>query len=179
MNSKCSNQPAHPRRLVWVFAVRRLQVRTQKSFWPNTDRDRLQGYLLIARVYMTYSEIWLFCNVSCIFDFWPVHFTKCFCLDPVWKKYCPTIGISFFFLPLSVGNTDTISRSLHTLKGYCTISSLFPDILLINRLLWEKQIAENPIKKFQSKLLLLTFKVYANLILFPPTFSFLQLYLHN
>ena len=28
----------------------------------------------------------------------------------------------------------------------------FPEIFLINRYLWEKQIAENPIKKFQSKL---------------------------
>ena len=33
-----------------------------------------------------------------------------------------------------------------TLKGYCTVSSLMPEISLINRYLREKQIAENPIK---------------------------------
>ena len=36
-----------------------------------------------------------------------------------------------------------------TLKGYCTVSSLFPEISLIKRYLREKQIAENPIKKFK------------------------------
>ena len=49
-----------------------------------------------------------------------------------------------------------------TLKGYCTISALLPEIYLINRYLQMKQIAENPIKKFKPKLLLKTFKVYAN-----------------
>ena len=38
------------------------------------------------------------------------------------------------------------SENSNALKGYCTISSLFPVILMINRYLWEKQIAENPIK---------------------------------
>ena len=55
-----------------------------------------------------------------------------------------------------------MGTNCNPLKDYYTISSLFPEIFLINRYLVEKQIAEKAIKKFQSKLLLLTFKVYAN-----------------
>ena len=39
-----------------------------------------------------------------------------------------------------------VPQLVRDLNGYCTVSSLLSEISIINRYLWKKQIAENPIK---------------------------------
>ena len=60
---------------------------------------------------------------------------------------------SRYKLQLVNGKSPFIRRGkIGSLKGYCTVFSLFTEIFLINRSSWEKQIAENLIKNFSSKL---------------------------